>query len=100
MANAIVDGAFFIHIGFSKEFGSTTDNIEKRYLLKLCLKYVAYLNKLISSKNIQLIEEKEKPGYLIDAIRKRIKYLEANDPGNVTPEQLKLQTLINVSEEE
>ncbi len=47
-----------------------------------------------------MTEEKEKSGHLIDALRKRIKYLEANNPSNVTPELLKLQDLINVLEKD
>ncbi len=36
---------------------------------------------------------------LIDAIKERIKYLEANDPTNVTLELLKQQISDNISEE-
>ncbi len=38
-----------------------------------------------------MIEEKEISGPLIDAVKKRIKYMEANDPDNVTLELLKQQ---------
>jgi len=33
-----------------KEYGSTTDNIEKRNLLKLCQEYAAYLRKIQMNK--------------------------------------------------
>jgi len=36
-----------------------------------------------------MIEEKEKPNSLIEAIKHRIKYLEANDPNNPILEVLK-----------
>ena len=36
-----------------------------------------------------MIEEKEKPRSLIEALKQRIKYLEANDPHNETLEVLK-----------
>ena len=35
---------------FPKEYGSTTDNIEKRNLLKLCQEYAAYLRKIQMNK--------------------------------------------------
>jgi hypothetical protein len=47
-----------------------------------------------------MIEKKEKSGHFIYALRKRIKYLKANNPGNETPELLKLQDLINVLEKD
>ncbi|MHC4268115.1 MAG: hypothetical protein ACYSWS_07350 [Planctomycetota bacterium] len=36
-----------------------------------------------------MIEEKEKPRPLIEAVKERINYLEANDPDNVTLKPLR-----------
>ena len=46
-----------------------------------------------------MIEEKEKPRSLIEAVKERIKYLEANEPDNVTLELLKHIISDNISEE-
>ncbi len=61
---------------------------------------MAYLNKLISSKNIQMIEEKVISGFNLETIKKRIKFFEANDPNGVILKLLKQQISINVSEED
>ena len=44
-----------------------------------------------------MIEEKEKPRSLIEAMKQRIKYLEVNDPNNVAIKLLKQQISDNVS---
>ncbi|MHC4269137.1 MAG: hypothetical protein ACYSTS_11815 [Planctomycetota bacterium] len=47
-----------------------------------------------------MIEEKEKARSLIEVVKQRIKYLEANDPSNVNLELLKQQISNNVSVED
>ncbi len=51
-------------------------------------------------KSIQMIEEKVIPESNLEVIKKRIKFLEAVDPDDVTLKLLKLQISINVSEED
>jgi len=51
-------------------------------------------------KSIQMIEEKVIPESNLEVIKKRIKFLEAVDPNDVTLKLLKLQISINVSEED
>ncbi len=46
-----------------------------------------------------MIEEKEKPRSLIEAVKQHIIYMEANDPNNVTLELLKQQISDSISEE-
>ncbi len=46
------------------------------------------------------IEEKVISGSNLETIKKRIEFLEANDPNDVILELLKLQISINVSEED
>ena len=55
---------------------------------KVKQKYLIY-KKHIIQKGIKMIEEKEKPRSLIDAMKQRIKYLEDNDPHNENLEVLK-----------
>ncbi len=47
-----------------------------------------------------MIEEKVISGSNLETIKKRIKFLEANDPDNIILELLRLQISINVSEED
>jgi len=47
-----------------------------------------------------MIEEKVIPESNLEVIKKRIKFLEAVDPNDVTLKLLKLQISINVSEED
>jgi hypothetical protein len=47
-----------------------------------------------------MIEEKEKPKTLLEAMRQRIKYLEDNDPHNETLKLLKQQISNYISEED
>ncbi len=47
-----------------------------------------------------MIEEKVKPVSNLEVIHKRIKFLEAIDPDDVTLKLLKLQVSINISEED
>ncbi len=61
---------------------------------------MAYLNKLLSSKkNIQMIEEKIISEINLETIKKRIKFLEDNDPNSLILKLLK-QITINVSEKD
>ncbi len=55
------------------------------------MKCVAYLTKLISPENIQMIEEKVISGSNLETIKKRIKFFEANDPNGVILRLLKKQ---------
>ena len=46
-----------------------------------------------------MIEERETSGPLIEAVKQRIKYLEANDPNHVTLELVKQRISDNISVE-
>jgi|TARA_B100001964_G_C13862807_1_gene435217 hypothetical protein len=61
---------------------------------------VAYLNQLISSGNIHMIEGKVISGPNLETIKNRIKFFEAKDPNGVIIRLLKQQISNNVSEKD